>query len=132
VGRSGTLGGVFDQSCTFKNTARLVFMGMTAPADRFPRIIASNPAEHRLDRPSVWSSVLLRQRVENGFDVIAIIFLPLLVVVVILAFQGPVKIFLDDNAAVESVPHSCRHLLKRDFGGFVPAAQIDGAHEKNQ
>jgi len=74
----------------------------------------------------------LRQRVKNGFDVIAIVFLSELVIFVSFACEGAVKILLHHNTAVEGIPHSGHHLLKRDFCGFVFAAQIGGAHQKNQ
>ncbi len=87
---------------------------------------------YRISTARFSSSVLLRQGIKNRFDVIAIVFLSQFVIVVVLAFQGAVEILLDYNTAVESIPHSCRHLLKRYFCGFVFTAQIEGAHQKNQ
>jgi hypothetical protein len=66
--------------------------------------------------------VLVWEFVEDRFDVIAIVFLALFVVVVFLAFERSVEILLDYNAAIESVAHTLGHLLKGDLRGFVLAA----------
>jgi hypothetical protein len=72
------------------------------------------------------------ERVKDGLDVIAIVFLAQLVIVVVLAFQDTVKVLFHNDTAVEGIPHSGRHLLIRHSCGFVLAAQVRSAPKTNE